>query len=504
MTTPLLAEYNSGGSHVDVQDVPVGRRRTRRGILATASGAATALAAASLAGCGRQITKQPVELSWYSWGPQYPPQWTLGPGLNPRERLSFGPNPRSTPVPPEKVLEQQIAAFAADRDDVTIRILTERADRYHGKLTALAIAGQLPDVVAYDGPQAMPLIRSNLLYHLGRLQGASSRAFLQHFPTSYLEASSYRGKLYGVPYQSRQLVLYVNKTAFGGLTLPPQAWGDPNWTWAHFLEKASALTQRAFGGGYRQFGTLFVGRPMWAAMIRQHAGLEFSRELSRSFYDSPEVYEALQWAADLIWRYHVAPTEQQNPRGRNYNFDFGNVAMWMWYQHSVPLVEQRAYGAFDWDIYPLPMDRKTATYADWGYLSISANTVDVDRAWELLRFLVGPEGDALALREGVAGPIQRGTEPSFMTGTGDGKNKAAAIQAVHQTTVTRPQHDAWGQIESLLDFYLRPVWSGGQRALYAGRDLRPAIDGVLAGLESPAAPAIGNAPADAGSADEGE
>ncbi len=486
--------------NVKVGAAPVGAGVTRRRALAAAGAApAAALATFSVAACGRQINKSPVELSWYSWGPEYPQQWTVGPGLNPRQQNFFPGQGQATPVPPEQVLQQQIAPFTTDRDDLTVKILTERADKYHDKLKALATAGQLPDVVAYDGPQAMPLIKSGLLYHLGRLQGASSRTFLQAFPTSYVDASSYRGKLYGVPYQSRQLVLYVNKTAFSGLSLPPVEWGSPDWTWAHFLEKASALTQRTFGGGVRQFGTLITGRPMWASLIRQNAGQEFNKDLSRSYYDSPEVFEALQWAADLVWRYHVAPTEQQNPKGQNYNFDVGNVAMWIWYQHSIPLVAGRVFNNFDWDVYPLPMNRRPATYAEWGYLSIAAKTADVDRAWELVRFLAGPDGDAQALRDGVAGPIQKGSEPRFMTGSGASKNKAAAIQAAQQPIAMQPLHDAWDQIRSLQDFYLGPVWAGNEKAVYATRTLRQVVDGVLAGLETPKQPAVGNS-GDAGAA----
>ncbi len=212
------------------------RRVTRRGVLTGTGTALTALAAAGAVGCARQVSKAPVELSWYSWGPQFPAQWTVGPGLNPRARVGGPAGPQATPVPPEQVLRQQIAPFVAEREDVTVKILTERPEKYHEKLQALASSGQVPDVVAYDAPQALSLIRGNSLYHLGRLQGAGNRAFLQGFPSSYIEASSYRGKLYGVPYQSRQLVVYVNKTAFAGLSLPPTEWGNPDWTWAHFLE----------------------------------------------------------------------------------------------------------------------------------------------------------------------------------------------------------------------------------------------------------------------------
>jgi ABC-type glycerol-3-phosphate transport system substrate-binding protein len=468
-------------------------------VLAATGGLAAALGAAAT-GCGQQINRAPVEISWFSWGPEYPVQWTVGPGLNPKVRIGgpgFGAQPQATPVPAEQVLAQQIAAFTAERDDITVKIMTERQDKYNDKLLALASVDQMPDVAAYDAPQALTLIKQNVLYQLSRLQGASNRSFLQGFPASYMEASNYRGKVYGVPYQSRQLVLYVNKSLFQGLTLPPTEWNSPSWTWASFLEKASALTQRTFNGGTRQFGTLLTGRPMWASLIRQNGGTEFNREVSRSYYDTPEVYEALQWAADLVWRYRVAPNDQQNPAGASFNFDSGNVAMWMWYQHTVPLVNQRVYTTFDWDIYPLPSNRKSATYAEWGYLSISANTADVDRSWDLLRFVCGPEGDALALRDGVAGPIQRGTEPFFLTGAG-GKNKAAVIQAVQQQTATRPLHDAWPQIDSLLTFYLRQVWSGNEKALYAGRDLRQAVDGVLSGLESPSGPAVGNPAPDSG------
>ncbi|HEU5316046.1 MAG TPA: extracellular solute-binding protein [Chloroflexota bacterium] len=469
-------------------------RATRRALLGSLPAVAGLASAASLgaSGCAQRQTRVPVELSWYSWGPEYPAPWTVGPGLNQRN-FGFGGGQTApgqpTPVPPEKVLEQQIAAFTADREDLSVKVMTERFDRYHQKLIALAIAGQVPDVVAYDNTQALPLIKGGALYNLSRLQGSKVRQFLQNFPQSYMDASSYRGKLYGVPYQSRQLVLYINKSLFGGLGLPPGEWGSPNWTWSHFLEKASTLTQRSLGGAARQFGTLMTGRPFWAALIRQNGVQEFNREITRSYFDAPEAIEAIQLAADLTNRYRVAPSERENPRFANWLFDQGTVAMWPWFQHSISVVSQRV--SFDWDVYPLPMNKRAATFAEWGYLSLSANTVDVDRAWELLSFLQSPTGDALALRDGVAGPIQRGTEPSYLIGSAAAKNKAAAIQAAQQPIATRPQHDAWDQITALIDFYLAPVWRGEQKAMYACRDLRVVVDGVLAGLETPKGPAVG-------------
>jgi hypothetical protein len=49
------------------------------------------------------------------------------------------------------------------------------------------------------------------------------------------------------------------------------------------------------------------------------------------------------------------------------------------------------------------------------------------------------------------------------------------------------------QLTGLIDYYLRPVWTGQERAAYAARDLSKALDAVLNGIGL-GGPAIGNAP----------
>ena len=477
-----------------------GTRRSLARRLITGLVAATVPSVAGAATCGHPTTKAPTTLTWYSWGPEYPLPFTAGPGLNTRVNwmqaanqfaaVASGasgntvPTPgvvSATPVPTDKLLEQQIVGFVSDRDGLTVKVSTERFDRYHEKLATFAAAGMLPDVVTYDGANALPLLKAGALYPLQRLQGSSGLTFLAGYHSGYIESSMYRGRLYGLPYQARNLVLYVNKSMFVGTALPPTTWGSPDWTWARFLETAGQLTRRASGGGYRQMGTLLTGRPFWASLIRQNGGAEFSRDLSRSRYGEPAVHEALQWASDLVWRYEVAPSDQQNPNGQAFTFDGGTVAMWIWYQHAIPLLATRNLG-FDWDVYPLPSSRQAATYADWSFVSMNANSTEVDTAWDLMRFLAGPDGDQRALRTGIAAPVVRGSEARFMTGAAASRNRAAAIQASQQPLAVRPLHESWAQLTGLIDYYLRPVWTGQERAAYATRDLSKALDGVLNGI----------------------
>ncbi len=479
--------------------------------LVTGTVAAAVPTVAGAATCGHPTTKPPTSLTWYSWGPEYPLPFTAGPGLNTRVNwmqvanqfaaVASGasgntiPTPgtgSATPVPTDKLLEQQIEGFVAERNGLTVKVSTERFDRYHEKLSTFAAAGMLPDVIAYDGANALPLLKAGALYPLQRLQGSTGLAFLAGYQPGYIESSMYRGRLYGLPYQARNLVLYVNKSMFSGMSLPPSTWGTPDWTWARFLEVAGQLTRRVAGGGYRQMGTLLTGRPFWASLIRQNGAAEFSKDLSRSRYAEPVVHEALQWASDLVWRYGVAPSEQQNPNGQAFTFDGGTVAMWVWYQHAIPLLSTRNLG-FDWDVYPLPSSRQAATYADWSFVSMNTNTTEVDAAWDLMRYLAGPDGDQRALRTGIAAPVVRGSEVRFMTGAAATRNRAAAIQASQQPLAVRPLHESWVQLTGLIDYYLRPVWTGQERAAYAARDLSKALDAVLNGIGL-GGPAVGNAP----------
>ena len=163
------------------------RRGTRRAVLGGAGALAAALGA-SAAGCGRQISKVPVEISWYSWGPQLPAAWTVGPGLNPRVRVG---GPRAGARSAGDAGAAGAGAGAADRR------LQRGAGGRHGQdhdraRRPLPRQAEGPGLGRAScrtwwpttGPQALPLIRGNSLYHLGRLQGAEQPRLLAGVPRS--------------------------------------------------------------------------------------------------------------------------------------------------------------------------------------------------------------------------------------------------------------------------------------------------------------------------------
>ncbi|HEX2914515.1 MAG TPA: sugar ABC transporter substrate-binding protein [Chloroflexia bacterium] len=154
-----------------------------------------------------------------------------------------------------------------------------------------------------------------------------------------LDAGTYKDKLYGLPWISQPLVLYVNLDMFkaAGVT-PPTA----DWTWDDFLNAAKKLTvdgsgKTAADAGFdpktiKQWGFTDNGAdwPPTAMYIWQAGGQTITPDFKSSPIDSPEAVKAEQWYADLSLKYHVTPTPTQvKDQGFDSMFINGKVAMFV-------------------------------------------------------------------------------------------------------------------------------------------------------------------------------
>ena len=111
---------------------------------------------------------------------------------------------------------------------------------------------------------------------------------------------------WGVPFQRSTIVLYWNKEAFKEAGLDPN---KPPQTWAEQIEMAKKLTKRDASGNVTQWGMQVPssGFPYWLfqAFTTQN-GVELMNEAGdRTFYDKPEVIEALQYWVDLSTKHKV-------------------------------------------------------------------------------------------------------------------------------------------------------------------------------------------------------
>src|SRR5512138_3202913 len=125
------------------------------------------------------------------------------------------------------------------------------------------------------------------------------QAWVKSFYPAFMENSQTGGKTWGIPFQRSTIVLYYNKELFKEAGLDPEK-APANWEeMRSFAEK---LTKRDASGNTTQWGVSIPssGFPYWLfqGLTTQAGAILMNPEGNRTFYDKPEVVEALQYWAD--------------------------------------------------------------------------------------------------------------------------------------------------------------------------------------------------------------
>ena len=215
-----------------------------------------------------------------------------------------------------------------------------------------------------------------------------------------------QGPIYGLCKDwSPDFLIFYNKNLFDEAGIP---YPDGSWTRAEFVEIARRLTKRDEQGRIIQFGVYNNANPeQW---IWQSGGRIFSADRMRVLLESPEVIEALQFAADLSTRWHVAPgyaEQAQSPV--NVMFETGRVAMCFYGQWFVPQFRKNIK-SFAWGV-TTPPRHKVDIYLSGGMVGygIYAHTKHPQEAWRFMEYLVGPQGQEAIAEIGWNIPGRRET-----------------------------------------------------------------------------------------------
>jgi multiple sugar transport system substrate-binding protein len=202
------------------------------------------------------------------------------------------------------------------------------------------------------------------------------------------------GETWAIPVGADLDVMYYNRDLFDQHALPyPQA----GWDWDDFLLYAltindpEALPARVFGY------TTVPGYQDVYSFIYQHGGKLFDdlKNPREPAFNDPLTVEAVEFYADLFYRYQVAPTLTQAQRdfgGHQYAvYDLirrGQIGLW-----PLSLSQRAGYGwpmewDMNWGIAPLPQDaiRFAPFWVEEGY-AISSGTSSPDECWRWINFI---------------------------------------------------------------------------------------------------------------------
>ncbi len=294
-------------------------------------------------------------------------------------------------------LEELGGRYTASHPGVTIEFINivDGGPFGRDKLQQMVAGGQAPDIMMMNTGQFEAFGSREVLAPLDERVAADQFDLGVYFPAA-VEGSKIEGTLYGLPKDISDHLVYINTDMFdaAGVELPGN-----EWTWDDYRATAKSLTLDTDGdGAVDQWGTSVENSAWsWGSFVHTNGGQILNDDRTECLLTSPEAIAALKVYYGVMTEDQSAVppgTLPQTPGGRD-QFLSSIVAMTMagpWFRPS--LVEEPP---FNWTVrsYPRPAADPALSVLYTDQWAMSATSESPDQAWELLKFLAGPEGQTI-------------------------------------------------------------------------------------------------------------
>lgn len=372
---------------------------------------------------------------------------------------------------------------------------------YMTSMQTMAAAGTLPDVFYLQTPFLVAWAQKAVIKELTDLHASDPEADIEQI----VEVNRFKlgARIYGTGACTEPYMMFYNRKIFDerGIEYPP-ATVEEAWSWDDFIQIAKQLTIDENGNTAADEGfdadnirTFGVDLPRWGGSWRVYSpglwqnGSEVYSENESTFFPDQEIaIDVLQRTADTYVQHKVAASPEF----------FGQVGM-----SSIQLMENDRLSMFlsgNWSLEALShtsIDYGEAVvpimgpdYVVWApseAIAVSENTVDVDSAWELYKWVVFGEGSLALSRTGLWQP-----QRADLLTTDEGRAKwmtegvhtqdhitAACLPAVHNSR-RMPLRLGHSEVEGrFLGPALGPVYTGEITAEEALETVLPEINEYL-------------------------
>jgi len=296
--------------------------------------------------------------------------------------------------PVTKIIDGYAADFA--KENPGIRVKPIYSGTYQDTIAKALTAAK------GDDPPVTSILLSTDMYTLidegaivpfdPMIKTADDQAWLKSFYPAFMANSQTGGKTWGIPFQRSTIVLYYNKEAFKEAGLDPNR---PPANWKEMTEYAQKLTKRDASGKVTQWGVQIPssGFPYWLfqALAIENGATLMNAEGTQTFYDKPEVVEALQYWVDLVKKYKVHPEGIVEWGTTPKDFFEKKVAM-IW-TTTGNLTNVRTNAKFDFGVAMLPAAKQRGSPTGGGnfYLFRKSTREQREAAFKFIKWVTSPQ-----------------------------------------------------------------------------------------------------------------
>lgn len=304
------------------------------------------------------------------------------------------------------ILKPILDNFEKENPDIKIDFM-HIPQNYFQKLHLLFASNTAPDVVFINNIYLPVYANAGLLEDL-----TNTDLINENFYKKALDAMTYKGKIYAIPRDISNLVIFYNKNIFDEKKIK---YPDKNTTFNDFLVMSQKLTDKQKG----IFGISFEEDPIfYLPYLMSEGGGILSDDGNSNIINSKESQKAINFYSDLRNKYHVAPTNSETASlTMAQMFLQGKLAMHLSGRWLVPKYRETAQ--FDWDVAPFPKGTKGSIVPlDASGWAISSKSKHKKEAMQLVKYLSSKESLQKFSKSGLIVParIDSANSKAFLDG----------------------------------------------------------------------------------------
>jgi multiple sugar transport system substrate-binding protein len=349
-----------------------------------------------------------------------------------------------------KILKPLLKDFEKENPDITVELI-HIPKNYFQKLHLLVASNLTPDVIFINNTSAPIYYQNGILQDLTPYFNNKKDFFTQS-----LDGFKYQNRLYAIPRDISNLVIYYNKDLFEKYHVN---YPNKNWTLEDFLETAKKLTHKNL------FGVGFEDSPLyWTPFLWSNGGDLIDMK-------NPKSLEGLQFYANLRNKYKVAPPKSfYGNTTMSELFMESKIAMQINGRWCVPRYREDL--RFDWDIAPFPKGKNGSIVdGDSSGWAMSANSKHKKEAWKLIYFLSSEKSSKKFTSSGLIIPAQVNVANSeiFLNKTQKPKNSQIFIDIIKTSKPTFANKN-FSEMQDLVQEIIEPVFNGQKTSKQAFND----------------------------------
>jgi multiple sugar transport system substrate-binding protein len=288
-----------------------------------------------------------------------------------------------------EVLDTQVKEFNSMQNEVIVKAVMLPEGSYNEQVSAAALAGDLPDLLDFDGPFVYNYAWAGHLIPMDSYISSEMKADLL---PSILAQGNYSGKIYALGTFDSGLAIWGNKAYLkkAGVRIPSGT--ADAWTFAEFkdaIAKLQALPEVKHAIDLK----MNYGQGEWytygfSPIVQSFGGDLIDRKEYQSadgVLNGPEAVKAMKWFQSLFQEGYASKL----PAGDDDFYGTKTAALawvghWMWSSHNTGLGE---------DLVLLPMPKfgsKAVTGMGSWCWGITSQSKTPDAAWKFLSYIMQP------------------------------------------------------------------------------------------------------------------